>query len=156
MLKEVIQEILQETMQENTVIQKIKIAISKLSKDEFLDLVKRGRIGGCLSVPDIIKYIENNSKDKLDYNELQKALTKNTIGKYFPCEIDAKILKIKDKEIVDKENQNRDYKKSNDPIVIDNDYYIIDGRHRAASTKGKIKAYIPAELFYDLVKSKEC
>ena len=148
MLKSILEEM------KSNVMQKVVKAVKMLPKDQFLDMVKRGRIGGSISIGELVKHIEDNTSNKIDYEDVKNALKKDTIGKYYLWEIDPKNLKIQDEEIVDKENDDRSGS-SDIPIVVNVDYYVVDGRHRALAAKKqgkKIEAYIPAELFYDLNK----
>jgi len=133
--------------------EKLINAVKKLDFDTFINLIKRGQLVG-KTISDMTTYIDNNSQGQLDLKAIRNELAAaGETGNFFLYEVDTKKLKIQDKSIVDKENTERDIKGEIQPIVVGKDYFVIDGRHRASSIKGKIPAYLPAELFYKEVNS---
>jgi len=117
----------------------------KTDKVKFVELANKGKIGG-KSISEILSYIDKNSTGKLDFNEIRKSFNCKTLFLY---KIDTKKLKIQDAEIVKQENKDFKSKENKMPIVVGADYEVVDGRHRAISTKGEIDAYLPADIFWE-------
>jgi len=136
---------------ENRIDKIIKYAKS-VSKDKFLEMAKSGKIGG-ETISDMLVYMDKNSKNKLNFQEIRKELEEaGSSNTFFLYKINTKKLKIQDINIVRKENKKFQGTKSKLPIIVGKDYFVIDGRHRSVGTNGEISAYLPAEIFYNEVQ----
>jgi len=130
--------------------EKLKNYAKEVELDVFLDKASSGRIGG-KTVSDILSYIVNNTKGQPNTSILKNNLKKGI--HYFLYDVEVSKLKIQDSDIVKEENKSFKGSGTINPIVIDKDYDVIDGRHRSVAHKGgTIPAYVPAELYYNLVR----
>ncbi len=138
---------------ENKIDKIIKYA-KTVSKEEFLNIAKSGKIGG-ETISDMLSYIDKNTKGRLNLPEIRKELEQAGFSNtFYLYKIDTKKLNIQDADIVKKDNNNFSDTKSKNPIVVGKDYFVIDGRHRSLDTKGYISAYLPADIFYNEIIKK--
>lgn len=94
----------------------------------------------------LIKYIDRHTNGALNYSLLRKYLNKSKY--YILSDVPLYKLNIQDEDLVSYDIKSPF--ESDLPIVIDNDYFVVDGRHRAVNAKNKgektISAWIPHEI----------
>lgn len=128
---------------------KMKKYLTKFDNaEDFKENGVRAGIGG-VRVSELLGYINKNSTDYLDKSKIRKELADG--GQYyFLYEVDPRKLDIQDKG--DLEIDSYDKESLEKPIVVGDDYFIIDGRHRAlvAMKEGmsKINAYLSPKVLY--------
>lgn len=94
----------------------------------------------------ILKHIDINSKGHLNYSQLRSEIAAG--GAFYTLkEIPLEPLDVQDEDLVNDEI--KDTFSSDIPIVVGNDNYVIDGRHRVVNAKRKgetsIMAWVPVE-----------
>lgn len=93
----------------------------------------------------ILRYIDSHTKGHLNYSGLREILGKG--GEYyFLKEVPVSSLEIQDEDLVSSELGDSNFE-SDKPIVVGEDNFVIDGRHRVVNAKRKgletIWAYVP-------------
>lgn len=126
------------------------------SGKEFSDLLDKAKMN---NIAKMYQIIDHNSQGQLNADAIKEELAK--AGNYYiKTEIDIKDLAIQDEHKVLSENKERniELKDEETPIIVGQDGFIIDGRHRTLKAKelGKktIHAYVPAETYYKINKDK--
>ena len=93
----------------------------------------------------ILRYIDSNSAGHLNYSGLRELLGKG--GEYyFLQEVPLSSLEVRDEDLVANELGDTSFE-SDKPIVVGENNFVIDGRHRVVNAKRRglktISAYVP-------------
>jgi len=99
----------------------------------------------------IIAMVGQNMRGRPDYSKLRQAIGEGGQW-YFLTEVPVNKLVIQNETDVKKEIE-KSFDDVN-PIVVGNDYFVIDGRHRAVNAKSKqaryIQAWVPFSIYEQL------
>lgn len=121
------------------------------SAEEFAAYVDRPGFGG-KSIAEITEMIDNNSHNHLDVNAIKTTLAQGG-QQYYLTHVDPKSLYVQDEGHLEGVRSEAFDQSKAKPIVVGDNKFIVDGRHRNVNAKksgsGRILAYVPAKHFYN-------
>lgn len=121
------------------------------SAEEFAASVNRPGFGG-KSVADLFGMIDNNSHNHLDADAIKTYLSQGG-DYYYLTHVDPKTLEVENEGYLTGIHTTPFDQSTAKPIVVGNNNFIVDGRHRTVNAKQsdapRIQAYVPAQHYYN-------